>query len=142
MDRTWFFFFFVSLWIILWPVNLSPCLFSVVLKMELSCPLLDAHLRCNPIKAPFLTPRVSCLVFPASLALSKLLCNSWLTHPLQCGKQVVPPRAEGSRSRTDGCSVSFWGWGGGDSLGSIYYSEPTRARPMLQNTLVCCGLLL
>ena len=90
-------------------MNLSLCLFSVVLKMELSCPLLDAHLCCNPTKAPFLTPRVRCLVFPASLALSKLLYNSWLTHPLQCGKQVVPPRAEGSRSRTDGCSVSFWG---------------------------------
>lgn len=91
------------------------------LSLSLSCrtingaqeSLLLVHLCCNPTKAPCPTLRGHCLVFLASLACSKLLCNSWLTHPLQCGKQVVAPRAEGSRSRTDGFSVTSWGGGGG-----------------------------
>lgn len=56
-------------------------------------------------------------------------------QPLQRGKQVVPPRAEGSRSKTDGSSVNSWGEG--DSSGSIYSFKLTGVKTMLQITQVC-----
>lgn len=102
--------------IILCPVKLSPV--SIINGVQTS--FSDGHLCCNPSKAPCLTQRERCVVFLASLACSKLLYNSWLTHPLQCGKQVVPPRAEGSRGRTDGAfSVSSWG-GVGETAWVLY----------------------
>lgn len=59
-----------------------------------------------------------------------------LTHPLSSGKQVVPPRAEGSRSGADGSSANSWWWGG-DSLGSIYSSKLTGVKLLLQITPAC-----
>lgn len=125
---------YFSLWIMLYSVNLPLSLLCSTLKGG-QADILDVHLCCSPIEAPCLTTRGPCLLFAAFWhAPNYYIIPGWLTHPSQCGKQVVPPHAEGSRSRADGFSVSSWEEG--DSLASIYSPKLTGVNSMLQITLV------
>ena len=119
----------------LYPVNLplSP-FFSTINVAQVD--VLDFLLCCSTIEAPCLITRGTCVCSVAFWhAPNYYIIPGRLTYPLQCVKQVVLPRAEGSRSGTDGSSVNSCGEG--DSLGSIYSSKLTGVKLMLQIVLMC-----